>query len=387
MNDPLLLLIVIGILIPVFFLILFLFIQHPNKQTKNLLIIGFTFVVIGYSFELTRYLKFWDAAAVLFLFYFPFLFILYPIFYLYLKSIIWRSFRLTGKSFFKYFSFTLLSTIILWIYYIPLTIQHKIIFITYTSGELPLHTDDASVVLVLIILYYIQAVVYLFSTIRIAINISRTSRKEIVINEERLPLWTWILTYALFSYEIIGSLIMFIFDVPVKSIEILEDILFNVFVAFIGFFGLKQYDLTVQTKLRKLSFYFENENGAQKVSLKLTFDQKKNIAETLQKYITEKKYYLDPNLKIEQLAKKIHVPYKNLSLVINELLGKNFTTLLNEYRIEEAKRIISCGLDTESFEDVYIRVGFNSRSTFNRVFKSLMGLTPSEFKESLHTAA
>ena len=140
-------------------------------------------------------------------------------------------------------------------------------------------------------------------------------------------------------------------------------------------------------KVKKLSLHFGDENGAKKFSEKLTIDQKKNIAATLEKYVSEKKFYRDPNLKIEQLAKKMHVSYKNLSLVINELIGKTFTTLLNEYRVGEAKKIIAQNVDIESLEDIYTKVGFNSRSTFNRVFKSITGLTPTEYKESLHTAA
>ena len=387
MNQILTIIYVFSVIVTFLFIILLLFFKNYNKRAQRTLIVGFSFVIASYLFELARELGYYDIAQILFPIYFPLFFTTYPILYLYVRYIIWEDRRISIRTLFKYFSFPIISFVLLLIYYIPLPAGEKQNILFYTAGRIPQEPTEAVVITSAIVLYYLQLFIFLYALTKIAVYINKAIKEHIVIKEEYLPLWTWILIYLIYTYEIFGIVLTFLIDIPYESVVIWMSVIFSVFVIMIGLFGIKQYDLSVQTKLKRLTFHFEDENGAKKLSEKLTIDQKKNIAATLEKYVSEKKFYLDPNLKIEQLAKKIHVSYKSLSLVINELIGKNFTTLLNEYRVEEAKKIIAQNLDIESLENVFTKVGFNSRSTFNRVFKSITGLTPTEYKESLHTAA
>lgn len=387
MEEKLLIIDIIGIVITSLFIILFLFIKHPNRKAQKVLLTGFILAVIGTLFELVRELELREAAQILFPVYLTLIFVHYPILYIYIKLIIWENKPESRSKLLSHFMLPLFILVMLLVFYIPLPEDNKISFLNYTTGEIPPGQTDAYIITTIIIFYYLQAVFYSVLLAKTALHLHQAIKTHIIIKEEYLPLWTWIVVFAIYSYEIIGSVIIFSFDISYESANFWINILFNVFIIIIGLFGLKQYEFSVQTKLKQLARYFEDENGAKKTSERLTTEQKQNIAKTLEKYVTEKKFYLDPNLKIEQLAKKIHVPYKNLSLVINELLGKNFTTLLNEYRVEEARRIIAENIDIESLEDVYTRVGFNSRSTFNRVFKTFTGLTPSEYRESLYNAA
>jgi AraC-like DNA-binding protein len=63
-------------------------------------------------------------------------------------------------------------------------------------------------------------------------------------------------------------------------------------------------------------------------------------------------------------------------------MKKNFYDLVNGYRVEEAKRLL---LDPKSFNYTILSVGFeagfNSKTTFNTVFKKFTGLSPTEFRD------
>ena len=105
----------------------------------------------------------------------------------------------------------------------------------------------------------------------------------------------------------------------------------------------------------------------------------------LEKIIVEKQLYKDPNLKLSDLAQKIHVSSHQLSLLLNENLNKSFSTYINEYRINEACKLIS--RDTPlSLEAIGYEVGFNSKSTFYTAFRKLKDTTPALYKESLVNA-
>lgn len=86
---------------------------------------------------------------------------------------------------------------------------------------------------------------------------------------------------------------------------------------------------------------------------------------------------------MNKLATLVNSNYKNVSQVINEQMGKNFNALLNEYRIQEACRRFNdiANYGNYTIEAIGNSVGYNSRSTFITQFKSVTGLTPSEFQK------
>ena len=85
---------------------------------------------------------------------------------------------------------------------------------------------------------------------------------------------------------------------------------------------------------------------------------------------------------IDKLATLVNSNTKYVSQVINETLGKNFNTLLNEQRINEVcKRLVDTANNgNKTNEAIAEEVGFKSRSHFIRTFKKITGLTPSQYQ-------
>jgi len=106
----------------------------------------------------------------------------------------------------------------------------------------------------------------------------------------------------------------------------------------------------------------------------------------LLKFMEEEKPYLDNKLSLKQLAELIGLSTNHLSQIINEKLNKNFFDFINEYRIKEVKRNL-CDPKIKHYTLLAIafQSGFNSKSSFNDIFKRNTGLTPSEFQKSLNT--
>ena len=96
------------------------------------------------------------------------------------------------------------------------------------------------------------------------------------------------------------------------------------------------------------------------------------------------KPYLDADISLPELANKLEIPSHHLSRVINEQLGTNFFDFINQYRIEEVKaRINNPEFDKLSLLGIAFDSGFNTKSAFNRVFKKMTGLTPSEYRRQI----
>jgi AraC-like DNA-binding protein len=101
----------------------------------------------------------------------------------------------------------------------------------------------------------------------------------------------------------------------------------------------------------------------------------------LDDYMEKNKPYLNERITIKDLSEGLNVPYHHLSIVINNLLNKNFYDFINEYRIHEVVSILhESRNETVNILTIAFKCGFNSKSTFNRVFKNKMGTTPSLYK-------
>jgi len=103
-------------------------------------------------------------------------------------------------------------------------------------------------------------------------------------------------------------------------------------------------------------------------------------------YLEKEKAYLKNDLSLHDLAEATGVPKHRISALLNNKLGKNFYEILNEYRTNEAIRLFNDGKHL-NFTLTYIAemAGFNSRATFNRIFKKMTNKTPSEYIHSVYS--
>lgn len=111
--------------------------------------------------------------------------------------------------------------------------------------------------------------------------------------------------------------------------------------------------------------------------LSLTAEEK-GIAEKVRRLLELDKVYQEPAFSRADLAREVGTSESTLSKVINAEFGKSFPQLLNEFRVEDAKRML---LDhTIPVQVVAAEAGFNSLASFNRVFRDLTGDTPTAFR-------
>jgi AraC-like DNA-binding protein len=102
----------------------------------------------------------------------------------------------------------------------------------------------------------------------------------------------------------------------------------------------------------------------------------------LQTFMIDDKPYLIPNININELSEKTDIPVRFLSQIINDLLNKNFFDFINFYRVEESKNYLADSKYKKlNILEILYEVGFNSKSTFNKVFKEYTGLTPTEYRQ------
>ena len=98
-------------------------------------------------------------------------------------------------------------------------------------------------------------------------------------------------------------------------------------------------------------------------------------------YTEREKPYLDPELTLPALAERLGMPRNQLSQLLNESLGKNFYDFINGYRVKEFQRLArDPGMAHLKILSLALDAGFNSKPTFNLVFKKTTGLTPSEYR-------
>lgn len=99
--------------------------------------------------------------------------------------------------------------------------------------------------------------------------------------------------------------------------------------------------------------------------------------------MAQAKHFLIPDITLDMLANELNIPAKNLSITLNRQFNKNFYEFINDYRIEEAKLLLAQDENRDkTITEIYLEVGFNSKSVFNTFFKKSVGLTPSQFRKN-----
>ncbi|PKP07689.1 MAG: hypothetical protein CVU10_09195 [Bacteroidetes bacterium HGW-Bacteroidetes-5] len=189
----------------------------------------------------------------------------------------------------------------------------------------------------------------------------------------------FLLIWALICYSVISLLYLFDSFVDIFSYNSLQTIgyaIASVFVIILGFFGLRQGDLFSGTNrdyiINKPQEVTENREPIAK--------QEEEFINQLLSYMKESKPYLNPEITLGVLSSQMKVSSEYLSRVINTRLNMNFFDFIAHYRVEEFKHMCK-DLSNRNYTIISLAYdcGFNSKAAFNRVFKKTTGVTPSEY--------
>ena len=116
------------------------------------------------------------------------------------------------------------------------------------------------------------------------------------------------------------------------------------------------------------------------LNLNLIEEYKLNLIQSME----HDKLYLNGKLSIIDVSEKLNIPRHYISEVLNEYMNTNFQDFINKYRVEEfINRLKNDQNNQFSLLAIANDVGFNSKSSFNAIFKKFKGLTPTEFKKNL----
>ena len=111
---------------------------------------------------------------------------------------------------------------------------------------------------------------------------------------------------------------------------------------------------------------------------KFSNSEKKELLMQLADVMTNKKLYKRSDFSLTLLSNTLSLDRNKLSQLINEEFKKNFNDWTNDYRINNAKILLT--ESDLSIKEIYYEVGFNSKSAFNRAFKNKLNTTPSEYR-------
>lgn len=112
-------------------------------------------------------------------------------------------------------------------------------------------------------------------------------------------------------------------------------------------------------------------------------EQKSDYIQTIEKHFKEVKPYLNPTIRMPELARSLNIPRHIFSALINEHYQMNFFNLINQHRVEYAKTLLKDEANQSyTLETIGEMAGFNSRSTFNKCFREMAGMSPKEFQQT-----
>lgn len=194
--------------------------------------------------------------------------------------------------------------------------------------------------------------------------------------------WLWKLV---FSFSIIYTIVMTFFMCMFfmgKSLFLADFIMYGfmaVFIFFIGYWGWQQGNIFYSTGINEIELIPEITN-----EVKIKKHSKIELSDEgikLKQFVETQKLYLNQNLSLHDLANETLIQPHQLSKLIHREFGINFFEFINRYRVEYFKNTVnSTQFKNYTLLAIAFECGFNSKASFNRIFKEYTGITPAEFR-------
>ncbi|WP_299436150.1 helix-turn-helix domain-containing protein [uncultured Aquimarina sp.] len=301
-----------------------------------------------------------------------------PLLYFYVKSITTSNFRFRKKDF---------------IHFIPVGIYviYKISIFVYDAaqpgfgdtqnGYLKVFLDEKYVNPLIGIVENLQMLLYLAFTIQLY-YMYRKKIQQFFSNTYSLEL-NWIRNFLfIYSFLFLYSVFQGVIDSIITDLHWTQRWWYHFFTAVaIIYIGIKGY-FTDTNKLNNLNFSVTVKENTTLQPTELSEDILKN-KEKIQEFMENEKPFLNPDLNLTELSKMLKIPAPTLSDTINTGFDKNFNDFVNSYRVRAVQTMLQEGKQQQlSLLGIAYECGFNSKATFNRVFKKLTTTSPSQYLAS-----
>ncbi|OUS18061.1 hypothetical protein A9Q93_04280 [Nonlabens dokdonensis] len=342
-----------------------------SSKRKPSLLLGVFLALFGVSllFNILDHYGIIQSHTELYLLPIRFWFLAYPILYLYIKGLMMQlSFKKERKHLYPgAIEFILLSFLF---FYIP-NESKKEFYLSYGRSYI-LAANIFTAFYLIKILALIKG------------NIKRVNEYHSTLDDKLLawvkPIIFAFLTIILFDFVILAiqSLDLKYLHDTLETIYIIQSGLYTVFIYWLAFFGMKQHYISTGKEMASLTSALQTSRASARDTNKEDYD---TIFLQITNYMDESKCYTNDELTIIDLANAIGLHYRKISQVINDQANCTFNNFINQYRVDEAKRIMS---DPErigklTLEVVGQEVGFKSNSSLYTAFRKFEGKTPSNF--------
>jgi len=245
-----------------------------------------------------------------------------------------------------------------------------------------------------LIAYSLSPLVYSIWSV-LVLRVHRKNLKKLYsFTSDRLKLeWLWILTWSMLVVGaislILNSIIVFTDIADWVKLRLMIMILGSVWVFFLGYYSIRKTPFYRSYHIDGIDTL---EMGKEPVKEKyektrLKDDEVESISKKLVRYLDLEHPYLNKNLTIGELAEAIDVPTHQLSQLINGHMGQSFFELINSYRVKEVKkRFFDPKYANLTLLGIAMECGFNSKASFNRIFKQITNQTPTEYIKTKNAA-
>jgi len=193
---------------------------------------------------------------------------------------------------------------------------------------------------------------------------------------------------------IILYLVLFVIELFVTYIEKLLNTKFSflanlhvnetIFTFLLIFFGINQTAIYNREKItpEETPLTEEGEQLEMKYAgSALNDNQMQELTEIIIQYLKSKKPYINAEYNLQMMVDDLQIPRYKLSQVINRSQKRNFFQFINAFRVEEVKEKMANPVYKKyTVLGIALECGFNSKTSFNRIFKEETGLTPSEYR-------
>ena len=376
--------------IAVIWCLVFFIVGFLNKDRKKyflaVIMLIFSFIYIGIIFYLNhQYTLYWYWSNIFLIS----SLILFPFFYYFVKSTI-LNYKLSRSDFrilHPAFLFSLFSLILFFL----ISPEERAVYLQHFFSQ-DSSTENWSTILYLqkikITIYPLLLLfIGLLSIINIQnlikkynrqnIDFDQTSKKNVVTKLNRLQA---LLIFTVTAYTIVGILDSAL-PIDLTLLSATCSLILGIITFMIGYWG---YGFNTQPLSEQKEIEDNNSlNGCNKKAYQECKDSKYIIKEKLIALLEKDSIFKNEDLRLADVVEMLHSNRSCTSYVINTMMCSSFSDLINNYRIEHAKKLLYQDKSNSlSLNDIRAQSGFKSNSSFFRVFKQKTGFTPMEYKSN-----